>query len=91
MRFQVTVFIDCENDRQANAVMTERLGFDDDYGFEYELDWDRARKPDEIPDLQAAQEFLGFALFNHYKGKSNATAVLMRKAYAELAGREWDG
>ena len=90
-RYQVTTIIECEQPRQANAVMSERLGFDEDYGFEYTLDWDRAKPVEEIPDLEEVRRLLGFALFNHYKGKHNAVAVLMRTAYRDLTGEEWDG
>ena len=38
----------------------------------------------------AAVRLLGFALFNHAKGNTQATETLMRKAYKALAGMEWD-
>lgn len=39
--FTVTIFTDTEE--QANQVMAERLGHDEDYGFPYEIRWDEAR------------------------------------------------
>lgn len=43
--FTVTVG-DCTND-QAHKVMTERLGHDEDYGFDYSVDW--TEKSDDTP------------------------------------------
>ena len=91
MKYQVTTIIECDQPRQANAVMSERLGFDEDYGFEYTLDWDRARPVEEIPDLEEVRRLLGFALFNLTKGKAAGASVILRTAYRDLTGEEWDG
>lgn len=42
MRFEYLVTVMCETPEQAEQVMGERLGYDEDYGFEYQLDF---RKP----------------------------------------------
>lgn len=46
--------------------------------------------PRDTPAVQRAAHLLGFALFNLSKGKTTATETLMRKAYKELTGHEWD-
>jgi len=43
MPYTFTVVIDSETEKQANQVMVERLGHDEDYGFPYEIRWDEAR------------------------------------------------
>jgi hypothetical protein len=45
--FTVTV----KTDTLANArrVMAERLGFDEDYGFDYEVDWTGPDEPTDPP------------------------------------------
>lgn len=40
--FKFTVTVDCETQAEADQVMAERLGCDEDYGFEYTVDWDGA-------------------------------------------------
>jgi hypothetical protein len=45
---------------------------------------------DPLVDTQEATRLLGFALFNLNKGKTQAAETLVRKAYVELTGREWD-
>lgn len=37
--FFYVVRVDCEDKEQADHVMAERLGHDEDYGFDYTLDW----------------------------------------------------
>lgn len=37
-RFIVTVW--CDNREQADRVMTERILHDEDYGFDYDIDWE---------------------------------------------------
>jgi len=39
VRFVYTVEVECGTDEQADRVMTERLGFDEDYGFRYSISW----------------------------------------------------
>lgn len=38
-KFKATVVIECETQEQADEVLAERFGFDEDYGFEYIIDW----------------------------------------------------
>ena len=51
---------------------------------------ERAKNALSTADVDGAVRLLGFALFNHAKGNSEATETLMRKAYKALTGREWD-
>lgn len=37
--FTFTVTVTCETMAEAEQVMTERLGHDETYGFDYDLDW----------------------------------------------------
>lgn len=37
--FTFTVTVTCDNLAEAEQVMTERLGHDENYGFAYDLDW----------------------------------------------------
>ena len=39
--FEYMVTVVAETQEQADTVMTERLGPDEDYGFDYTVDWDR--------------------------------------------------
>ena len=40
--FTYTVTITCKSQADAERVIGERLGFDEDYGFEYTLDFEHA-------------------------------------------------
>lgn len=37
--FTFTVSVSCETQEQAEQVMSERLAYDEDYGFDYKLGW----------------------------------------------------
>jgi hypothetical protein len=39
MKHTFIVEIDAEDSYKANVVMAERLGYDEDYGFPYSVDW----------------------------------------------------
>ena len=39
--YTYTVTVTCEDTAQARRVMAERLGCDDDYGFDYQVDYER--------------------------------------------------
>lgn len=39
VRFIARVVVECESKDHAEMVLSERLGHDEDYGFEYRLDW----------------------------------------------------
>lgn len=39
VKYQFVVTVECETQVQADQVMAERLGHDDDYGFVYNVDW----------------------------------------------------
>lgn len=39
MKYSFTVTVECESFGEAAHVMGERLGFDEDYGFPYKLEW----------------------------------------------------
>lgn len=39
-RFFYVVWVDVDTEAHADQVMAERLGCDEDYGFDYEMDWD---------------------------------------------------
>lgn len=41
MKFFYVVSVESETHEQADQVMSERLGPDEDYGFPYSLDWVR--------------------------------------------------
>lgn len=43
-KFYATVVIDCETKEEADQVLAERLAFDEDYGFDYTLDWFEAKE-----------------------------------------------
>jgi len=43
--FRYIVTIECEDEDDAETVIGERLGFDEDYGFEYTLDFEAATAP----------------------------------------------
>ena len=43
-KFAFVVTVECETLDQAEQVVVERLGYDEDYGFEYTLDWSGAKK-----------------------------------------------
>lgn len=38
-RYERTVVIECDTEEQAEIVLAERLGHDEDYGFEYQIGW----------------------------------------------------
>ena len=38
--YRFMVVVDCENREQAEQVMRERMGHDEDYGFDYAIDYD---------------------------------------------------
>lgn len=40
--FLYIVSVECETEEQAEEVMSERIGYDEDYGFEYKLSVKRA-------------------------------------------------
>ena len=40
MRYHAVVEVDCDTREQAEQVFAERLGYDEDYGFPYTLEWD---------------------------------------------------
>jgi len=42
-----TVWVVCENQEQADQVMGERLGPEEDYGFEYQLDYEHSQTDDQ--------------------------------------------
>lgn len=42
MRFQFVVTVDAETEHQAEIVMRERLDCDEEYGFDYEIEWGQA-------------------------------------------------
>ena len=52
----------------------------------YDEDEDAACRTDGVGE---ATRLLGFALFNHEEEKTDAAAVLTRKAYKALTGHEW--
>ena len=54
MKFTVTVMIEAESQSQAEQVVSERLGHDEDYGFEYSLDWGGVDYVEEL-DLDEEQ------------------------------------
>lgn len=72
--FIVTV-TDCTPE-EADTVMSERLGFDEDYGFNYGLDW--KRKPEAV-EMEVVVENLKDALVWLEKARS----------HAELLGDRW--
>lgn len=37
--FKFVVEVECQTPEQADEVMQERIGYDEDYGFEYQIDW----------------------------------------------------
>ena len=39
-RYHAVVEVQAETQEEADQVFIERLGFDEDYGFPYELEWD---------------------------------------------------
>lgn len=39
-RFRYVVTVDAETQEQADQVMLERVGYDEDYGFDYSIKWD---------------------------------------------------
>jgi len=39
MKYPFLVVVETDNFAQANQVMAERIGHDEDYGFEYQIDW----------------------------------------------------
>jgi hypothetical protein len=39
MKFVAKVVIECKTKEEAEQVIAERLAFDEDYGFDYTLDW----------------------------------------------------
>jgi len=39
MKHTFIVEIDAEDSYKANVVINERLGYDEDYGFPYSIDW----------------------------------------------------
>ena len=43
MTYTFTVTVECETKEQATQVIAERLNHDEDYGFPYEIKWDKAR------------------------------------------------
>lgn len=45
MIYTTTVSINCETAEQANQVLAERLGHDEDYGFDYTVDYKPVREP----------------------------------------------
>ena len=42
--YRYTVIVECDTDAQADQVMRERIGPDEDYGFDYLIDWDFVEK-----------------------------------------------
>ena len=40
------VTVTCETQEEADQVMVERIGPDEDYGFEYSIDWQYSHKDD---------------------------------------------
>jgi hypothetical protein len=38
--FRFLVIIEAETREEAEQVMAERIGYDEDYGFPYKIDWD---------------------------------------------------
>lgn len=40
MRYEFAVTVKCDTHEEAVQVMQERLGYDEDYGFTYTVDWD---------------------------------------------------
>jgi len=49
MKFQFTTTVEAETYGQAVEVMNERIHYDEDYGFPYEIDWE------DIPSNEAAE------------------------------------
>lgn len=55
--YHFTVVVTTGTEDEAKQVMGERLGHDEDYGFEYVVDWfDAARPPKANPALPATYE-----------------------------------
>ncbi len=50
--FTYLVTIDCADADEANVVIGERLGFDEDYGFSYTLDFACTHAPTQLAELQ---------------------------------------
>ena len=44
--YHFVVTVTCETRKQAEEVLAERIGYDEDYGFRYEIDWDYLYKED---------------------------------------------
>jgi hypothetical protein len=38
-RFSATVYVVAETEAQASQVLAERLAYDEDYGYDYRLNW----------------------------------------------------
>jgi len=46
--FRYIVTIECEDEDDAETVIGERLGFDEDYGFEYTLDFEHDTRDETV-------------------------------------------
>ena len=63
--YKFIVTVDAETKEQADRVMQERIGFDEDYGFDYSIDWEEIEpEPPTIgpcrfsfPDVAAQAEY----------------------------------
>jgi hypothetical protein len=91
MNWTSIVTVKCDTREQAETVLTERVGHDEDYGFDYTIDRTSAWQDLPTRDYASAERYLGFALFNLNKRNYSATETLLRKAFKELVGEEWDG
>lgn len=57
-RFFYTAYVDCSSQEEADQVMGERLGHEEDYGFDYTLDYKHA--PDQNTVVKGElYEYLG--------------------------------
>ena len=45
------VTVTAETDEDADTVMAERIGYDEDYGFEYSIDWQYSHKESVFDDI----------------------------------------
>ena len=47
-KFKYIVTIECDSPEQAAEVVANRLGIDDDYGFDYSIDYKEVRAPSTL-------------------------------------------
>lgn len=46
INYYYVVTVKCETRDEAEEVMSERIGHDEDYGYQYEIDWSYLHKDD---------------------------------------------